>query len=421
MRTLPIPMPGASSRRDFALNSFVLVLAVFSCFSLGTWGSGVVAAVESGVELPDDPLSGRLLFVNKGCVQCHGIAGSGPSIGPSLGEGSFGGSFLELGASLWNHAPGMSVTFEVAGFEWPEISEEETTELLAFLYFIDYLGRPGVASAGERVCEDQGCVVCHLVGGGAADVGPDLGELQRFASPFYVAQEIWNHGPSMLSSMRELGMPAPSFGVGDLADLSAFVRREAQAGSQERLLFAPGNPNRGRALFSEKGCTTCHGEGARGGSGGPDLGELELHRSAESIAGTMWNHALEMRDSMRRRGVGWPSFAQNELADLISFLYFLPFADLPGNPDRGSEVFRDRSCVACHSGGGLSGDGSGQSGPELAGGGVASSPAALVSAMWNHAPMMKTMILGEGLPWPELSGADLRDMKAFLEREAKAQ
>lgn len=407
--------PGTVSRQGLLRTSSVVMIAVVGGLALASWGLAAGAATASGVDLPDDPLSGRLLFESKGCVQCHGIAGSGPSIGPSLGEGSFGGSFLELGAALWNHAPGMSVTFEVAGFEWPEISEEETTELLAFLYFIDYLGRPGEASAGERVFEAQGCVVCHDVGGGATDVGPDLGELQRFASPLYVAQEVWNHGPSMLSSMRELGMPAPNFDIGDLADLSAFVRREAQAGSQQRLLVAPGNPNRGKALFAEKGCTVCHGEGGLGGSGGPDLGDLELHRSAESIAGTMWNHALEMRDSMRRRGVGWPTFAQNELADLISFLYYLPFTDSQGSPERGAEVFRDRSCAACHDPSGLSGDDPAQGGPELAGAGAASSPAALVSAMWNHAPMMKKTILGEGLPWPELSGADLRDVRAFLE------
>jgi mono/diheme cytochrome c family protein len=315
----------------------------------------------------------------------------------------------------------MSVTFEVAGFEWPQITPEETTRLLAFLYFIDYLGRPGDASSGERVFEDQGCVVCHDVGGGAADVGPDLGELQRFASPLFVAQEIWNHGPSMLSSMRELGMPAPAFDVGDLADLSAFVRREAQGGSQERLLFSPGNPNRGRTLFSEKGCNACHGDGARGGSGGPDLSELELRRSAESIAGTMWNHALEMRDSMRQRGVGWPIFAHNELADLVSFLYFLPFSDPPGDPERGARVFSERSCAACHEARGLSRDELAGNAPELTSAAASSSPAALVSAMWNHAPMMKKMILGEGLPWPELSGSDLRDIRGFLAKQVPAR
>ena len=146
----------------------------------------------------------------------------------------------------------MGVTFDVSDLAWPELSEKETTELVAFLYFIDYLGRPGVGAAGQKVFENE-CAACHSVGGGDAVVGPDLADLRRFASPLYIAQEIWNHGPSMFESMREMGLSPPVFEEGDLADLSAFVRQQAEAGPQERMLLAPGNPNRGRELFASKG------------------------------------------------------------------------------------------------------------------------------------------------------------------------
>jgi len=36
--------------------------------------------------------------------------------------------------------------------------------------------------------------------------------------------------------------------------------------------------------------------------------------------------------------------------------------------------------------------------------------------MWNHAPLMREAILCEGLPWPELTGRDLRDLRAYLRR-----
>lgn len=377
--------------------------------------SGVASAGDA-VAVPDDPLQGRILFESKQCHRCHGITGSGAGIGPDLGAGHFEGSLLELGAALWNHVPGMSVSFETADLPWPEMSEQESTQLFAFLYFIDYLGHPGNAARGERVF-DGNCGACHAIGGGEAQVGPDLAELRRFASPLYVAQEIWNHGPSMFESMRRLRMTPPTFRDGELADLSAFIRQRAEPGLRERLLQAPGNPNRGLELFAEKGCSTCHGEDARGGLGGPDLTASELHRPADVIAGTMWNHALAMSDTMRQLGVRWPEFADRELADLVAFLYFLPFADPPGDAERGAQVFADRSCAGCHTPVGGAGEPVAERGPDLAGGsGSASSPAALVATMWSHAPIMKKVILRQGRPWPELSGEDLRDLAAFLSR-----
>ena len=242
-------------------------------------------AAQEAPPLPDNPLAGRLLFEDKSCVLCHGITGDVHGVGPDLGRGAFGGSFLELGAGLWNHVPGMSVSLEDALLPWPKLSARETTSLTAFLYFIDYLGRPGEAAAGRRVFQSKGCAECHELerDGGSA---PDLAGLNRFASPLYIAQAVWNHGPAMFETMRLAGVATPSFAAGDLADLSAFVRQTARGGTQERMLVAPGNPNQGRELFQSKGCPMCHGRNARG-DGGPDLTRSDLHRSAEAIAGSM--------------------------------------------------------------------------------------------------------------------------------------
>jgi len=380
---------------------------------LGLTGLAVSMQTSAQVALPDNPLRGRSLYESKQCVDCHGLGGSGASIGTILGEGSFNVTFLELGAALWNHVPGMTVTVEVAGLEWPELSSRQATELVAFLYFIDYLGRPGVAAAGRAVFEREGCSSCHAIGGGDTAVGPDLAELSRFASPLSVAQQIWNHGPSMFESMRELNMDPPLFDAGDLADLSAYIRQQAGPQPIQPLLSTPGNPNQGRELFGAKGCSSCHGSDALGGNGGPDLADFELRRSAEAIAAAMWNHGLAMSDAMAERGLGWPVFEDSELADLAAFLYFLSFADPAGDADRGATLFVDRSCAVCH---GLSEEDAARDlgGPVLGRSGAVASPATLVSAMWNHAPIMKEAILSQDLPWPELSGADLRDLQAFL-------
>ena len=196
--------------------------------------------------LPENPIQGLRLLEAKGCVECHSMGDGGSHIGPNLAGGLFDGSFLDLGAALWNHVPGMSVTFEVTQREWPSLTEEEVKGLLSFLYFIDYLGQPGNPEAGEGVFRgNSGCSACHVIGGGDRTAGPDLAHLSRFASPLYVAQEIWNHGPVMLASMSRLGLSPPTFGETDLRDLSAFLRREAGPGLQGRLLAAPGNPRSG--------------------------------------------------------------------------------------------------------------------------------------------------------------------------------
>lgn len=370
-------------------------------------------AAASGPALSDNPLAGRLLFESKGCHQCHGLAGATEGVGPNLGEGRFGGSFLDLGAALWDHVPGMRVAFEDTGVEWPTLTPSEAAELIGFLYFIDYLGRPGDASVGEEVFEARGCAACHTLGAGRPKIGPDLSELQRFASPLFIARSIWNHGPSMFETMQAQGVRPPEFEQGDLADLSAFVRQRARSGPQERVLLAPGNPNAGHELFRSRGCAGCHGGDGHGGGEGPDLTRVGLHRSAEGIAGTMWNHALAMREVMERRGIGWPEFTTSELADVTAFLYFLPFDDSPGDPERGRRVFTTRSCAGCHGGGEAE-----RRGPDLAGTQAASSPEALVAAMWSHAPVMSEAILSEGRPWPLLSGDDLRALLAYLAEPA---
>ena len=402
------------SRSDLPGARFVPVAAFVVAATL--LPVATAAQAQTIPKLPDNPLRGRLLFESRRCNHCHGLAGVEAGTGPGLGEGRFGGSFLDLGAAMWNHVPGMSVRFEGSDLTWPHLSEDEVLELAAFLYVIEYLGRPGDAAAGRQLFDSRGCSTCHAVAGVGGRTGPDLARLKRFASPLMVAQAIWNHGPQMLDSIRARNAAPPVFREGDLADLSAFVRQSANATVQERVLIAPGNANDGKRIFSAKGCATCHPVQGRGGQGGPDLAGSDLHRSADGIAGIMWNHALRMRESMRQKGVDWPQLTPEEFANLVAYLYFLPFVDVAGDPRRGAEVFAGRSCADCH----VATGGRSHPGPDLAQSQAMRSPAALVAAMWNHAPVMKEAIVSEGRPWPELTGRELRDLLAYLSGLAPA-
>ena len=116
-----------------------------------------------------------------------------------------------------------------------------------------------------------------------------------------------------------------------------------------------------------------------------------------------------MSETMRSRDISWPEFYGSELADLVAFLYFLPFNDPAGDSERGAEVFQARSCVECHGK-----ENADNEAPYLEGSETTASASELVAAMWNHAPTMKKAILNEGRRWPQLTGQDLQDLLAFF-------
>src|SRR5512139_3005050 len=114
--------------------------------------------------LPDDPLTGRQIFVEKGCPKCHAIWGEGGSLGPDLGKVGVWRSVMELAGVLWNHSPEMIEKMRERRIARPTISTDEMADLAAFLYFLNYFDQPGDPSKGEWLFAQKGCVKCHAVG-----------------------------------------------------------------------------------------------------------------------------------------------------------------------------------------------------------------------------------------------------------------
>lgn len=361
--------------------------------------------------LPAEPLEGRVVFEQKHCNTCHSIGGAGGTIGPDLADQTFEGSFLDLASSLWNHIPDMIVEQTATNLDWPTFTTDEITHLIAYLYYLRYLGTPGDADAGERLFSAKGCEICHSVGrGGGGDAGPKLDRLVKYASPIYMIQSIWNHGPQMEERMRDLGIDRPRFDGQEIADLAAYIRSISELTVQEKVYMSPGDPRTGRRVFDEKGCIQCHETDGGGGDIGPALDDVDLSKSVTEIAAMMWNHADEMRAAMGQRRITWPTFEGKEMADLIAYLYFNNFMDPPGNPTRGEVLFQDRMCSSCH---GLPGQG-GDVGPDLADLEDPSSNVAILRAMFNHAEKMTETVLSEGKTWPVLTGSDMRDIFAYI-------
>ena len=82
---------------------------------------------------------------------------------------------------------------------------------------------------------------------------------------------------------------------------------------------APGDAERGQAVFATKQCVRCHA--SRGQSSvGPVIEELRRPQGAYELAGRFWNHAPAMFTTLMREGIAWPEIGPAEMADLMAYL-----------------------------------------------------------------------------------------------------
>lgn len=372
-------------------------------------------AVTLAIELPDNPAAGARLFMEKRCVRCHALGPDEPRIGPDLSRMQFKGSVLDFAGALWNHAPMMREKMADLKIQPPELTSRELADLLAFLtayrYYLTELGQPGNPVAGKRLFDAKGCSSCHGDRAAWEKPGPSLDRYRGRFSAIYLAQAMWNHGPEMADLMRRRGVPWPTFAGREMGDLLAYLQAgNSAAALNERVYFEPGSPRRGQTLFAEKRCSTCHAIAGTGGRRGPDLGAggRELVRSVSEIAGLMWNHNREMAAAQRRGGIARVTFSGQEMADIISYLYFVNYANVTGVPARGRRLFADK-CSTCHSVGGGR-----RAGPDLRAIPQVDNPIALFANMWNHAQGMEQEARKRGQTWPRLEPGDAADLAAFL-------
>lgn len=369
------------------------------------------ADTDQDLLMPENPLQGRIVFEQKGCITCHAIQGEGGHIGPDLGQRKFYGSFLKLADIMWNHSPEMFRRMRELDLPYPEFTAKEMAELIAYLYYLRYLGEPGDLYRGKILFNEKGCQGCHTIAGKGGKTGPAFDTLGKYVSPIYMAQAMWNHGPEMERRFKEMGLQWPKFQPGEIVDLSAYIRQAGQAVQQERVYMSPGNPQKGEALFKTKGCATCHAATLGGAGVAPDLREAQLDLSVTEIAGMMWNHGSKMLDLMAARKMVWPSFTSREMADLIAYIYFLRFAGKPGNAGRGEKVFVSKGCARCHA----TKEPETSVGPNLAKSRKLSSPVGVAQILWNHAPLMEEMITAQHMDWPALSEEEMSDLYMFLQ------
>lgn len=371
---------------------------------------GAMAGAAGGTDHPSpegNPVRGRELFVQKGCVRCHSVWGHGGSLGPEVSVVVAGKTWDELVGAFWNHTPRMIDEVNQRGYAWPALDAEEMADLLSYLYYLRLFDEPGDAARGAAAFVRLECRGCHALGETGRALGRPLDRFGAYPSPAPLAQAMWNAGPRMQREQLRRGRPIPQFGGQELADLQAYIRAEGRRRTREVELQPLPSPSRGATVYRAKRCGVCHDTGDLRV---PDITRAALSKTASHISGLLWNHSYAMGALMATRGVAFPRFRENELADLVAYLYFRGYLGREGNAGDGAAVFKAKGCSGCH-GADVAGA------PDLA---LALKPtdrAGLAAAMWNHAPQMHRLMAEKAPFWPKFEPGEMRDLIAYLRRE----
>jgi len=381
----------------------ILVISLLLAF-------GCVTSDAQFVPTPNSPWKGRKIFQEKGCQQCHAIHGKGGDEGPDLGENKYYGSYLELASLMWNHLPDMLEIMQETGNDFPELTKEETIQLIGYISYIRYLGESGNERTGRKLLKNKGCMTCHKFGGEGGDMGVDFSKKDEYLTPVRFAESMWNHIPDMMNVFKQENIELPEFEDYEIVDIASGIRSYMRPTKVTSSAYAMGDPVKGKILIEKNGCLKCHSIKNVGGNLGQDFTEMDFNYSVTQIAGRMWNHGLKMWELMSIEGIEFTNFKAGEMADVIAYLYGLNLEDEKGNIPDGQKIITARGCLSCHS---VKGEGI-KLAVELSQVTKIDSPPAMVSTMWNHGPVMYEKLLEKKLQWPELSGRDMANLYAYL-------
>jgi mono/diheme cytochrome c family protein len=355
-------------------------------------------------------LAGWNVYADKGCGRCHAVRGIGGSGGPDLGRMQSGASFFDIGAAMWNHLPKMGERMRATGTERPRLTPLEASNVIAFIYTAQYFDEAGDAGRGQALFAAKACARCHRLGGSGGVTGPALDPWKRANSPVLMAAAMWNHAPRMAEEFQEAGTKRPSLTGKELLDIIAYVGSAAEATPGDTQQVVPGTPERGRTLFTEKKCASCHAVGGKGPRVGPDLGRQGHHVSLTEFASRMWNHAPAMTAKMREMKIDVPQVSGQQMADIVAYLFTSRYFERPGSARRGEALVQNKGCLGCHA---VAGKGA-RVGADFARSTLVGSADSLVAGMWNHGAAMEAQADKRRVAWPELTGAELGDIAAYF-------
>ena len=255
---------------------------------------------------PGDPKKGKSLMESKACMKCHPVK-EGTNEGLSR-WGMYVNPIL-WAQMMWNHTPQMEQEMKKKGLSRVEFKGNEMVDLIAYIRSLNpkvekvYLS-PGDPQSGDKLFIKKGCIQCHAPGGKL-----DLSKKKDFPRTLaQLAGMMWNHSYEMWKGMEAKGIDRPTLSPQEMADLIAYL-------FSTRYFDEPGDPARGKVVFTKKQCNLCHTKGKT-----PDLTLLKGQISPILMSQMMWNHGPEMLEKMRKAKISWQKIDSKEMVDLMEYL-----------------------------------------------------------------------------------------------------
>jgi mono/diheme cytochrome c family protein len=112
--------------------------------------------LENGLQIPAfDPVKGRALFGEKGCVVCHSINGVGGEDAPDLSAEHMERPMnaFEFAARMWRGAPAMIAMQEDELGGQIELTGDELAAIIAFVHDSNEQGKFSEADVPEEIME----------------------------------------------------------------------------------------------------------------------------------------------------------------------------------------------------------------------------------------------------------------------------
>jgi len=228
-------------------------------------------------------------------------------------------------------------------------------------------------SAGRRLIVDSGCVSCHDIPGfeGLTFSGPALDSEGYKVRPEWLT--AWLKDPKSSLSRSKMG----NFRLkpDEVAGLQAFLlSQRAQAPlAGASVDWARADTDKGRALFGELRCTSCHAVNGRGGTMGPELTKVGDKVRRDWLIGFLEDPHRDQPDTAMLRY----RLTDDQVRDLAAFL-LQEYRSGDAGPETSPASFQDaaavasgrgtfikRGCYSCHRLSGVSIPG--KIGPSLAG------------------------------------------------------
>lgn len=173
--------------------------------------------------LPGRPELGRSLFVEKGCVQCHKVGGTGGTVGPDLIAMGARRSPVEFAAAIWNKEPAMMKAMAAQDIKVPQLTPGEMADLVAYLYSVGYFASGGSIPRGWVVASSKGCLHCHGAYGERGKPASDLTRAKGLDSSAAVVAALWNHAV-VTPTIAGKKVPWPTIQPREMADLVTLLQ-----------------------------------------------------------------------------------------------------------------------------------------------------------------------------------------------------